>query len=430
MTSARRRFLRKLGLLGGQLAFGGLLTSARGEALRHELLRIENLSPKESARDELFWHQIKMAYSVSSSLINLNNGGVSPQPLVVQNAVDRYNKLGNESPTFYHWRVLKHGKASVRRKLAKLAGCDPEEIAINRNASEALETVIFGLRLQAGDEVVLCTADYPNMMNAWKQREHRDGIKLRWVEFDFPIDDSQTIIDKYVAAFTDKTKILHLTHINNWNGQRFPAKALIKEAHRRGIEVVLDAAHSFALLDMSLHDLDCDYMGTSLHKWLCAPFGTGMLYVRRDKIKPLYPMFAAPDPEEDKISKFEHLGTLSISNEQAIGQAIDFHQMIGTRRKFERLQYLRQYWINAIKDIPGIQLHSPMSPELCGAIGLFSIEGKEPSQIMGQLRTKYYVHVVAINTDKISGIRVTPNVYTLTSDLDVFIEGIKTLATT
>ncbi len=424
MAFNRRNFIQKFSGAAGTFALGSLLSPALANSIQEALDKVSHLTPEEIAVDEEFWYQIKMAYTVSSTVLNLNNGGVSPQPKVVQNAVERYNKLSNEAPSYYMWRVLDMGREPLRAKLADLAGCSKEEIAFNRNSSEALETVIFGLKMKTGDEVVLTKQDYPNMINAWKQREKRDGIVLKWISFDFPVEDKALIVNKFEEAYTDKTKIVHVTHMINWCGQLQPAKEIAKSAHKRGIEVLLDAAHSFAHIDYNIPDLECDYFGTSLHKWLCAPFGSGMLYVKKEKIKNLYPLFAAPDPDIDDIRKFEHLGTRSFAIEQAIGQAVDFHNMIGSKRKEKRLFYLKNYWAEKVKDLPGVSFQTSMLPEFSGAICMFSIEGKTPQEVGNTLMKKYKIHTVPITWENISGIRVTPNVYTVTKDLDRLVAAI------
>ncbi|HHH50422.1 MAG TPA: aminotransferase class V-fold PLP-dependent enzyme [Saprospiraceae bacterium] len=421
MEFDRRKFIRNISALAGSLA----LPTMMSKDLQAAISPYQKLSSEDLAHEEDFWQLIKQAYTVSSTLLNLNNGGVSPQPKVVQQAVERYNQLSNEAPSYYMWRILDKGREEIRRKLADLAGCSPEEIAINRNTSEALETVIFGLRLKAGDEVVLTRQDYPNMINAYKQRAHREGIVLKFISFDFPTEDKEMIVQKFVSAFTAKTKIVHLTHMINWCGQILPVKEIAAEAHQRGIEVVIDGAHTFAHLDYNIPDLGADYFGTSLHKWLCAPFGSGMLYVKKEKIKNLYPMFAGEKPESDNIRKFESLGTRSFAIEQAIGQAVDFHQMIGSERKQKRLHALKNYWMEKVKDLPKVKLLTSLHPEFGGAIGMLAIEGKTPAELDRFLYRKHRIHTVSINWENIHGLRITPNVYTLKKDLDRLVRGVK-----
>ncbi len=427
MKPTRRHFVRRLAAFLGAGVATPFLQSAQGQTFLETLASRRGAGPAELAVDETFWYQVKQAYTVSPTVLNLNNGGVSPQPRVVQEAVERYNRLSNEAPSYYMWRVLDMGREPLREKLADLAGCSPDELAIDRNSSEALETIIFGLQLQAGDEVVLTKQDYPNMINAWKQRAHRDGIVLKWLNFEFPVEDEEEIVQTFASAFTDRTRVVHITHMINWMGQVLPARKIARAAHERGIEVVVDGAHTFAHLDYKIPDLECDYFGTSLHKWLCAPFGSGLLYVKRDKIASLYPLFASPDPESDDIRKFEHLGTRSFAIEQAIGQAVDFHHLIGSARKEARLQYLKNYWVDRVKDLPHIHIHTSQHPDFAGAICLFSADGYTPQEIGQQLFSKHKIHTVPINWENIHGVRVTPNVYTTTRDLDRFVAAVKQL---
>jgi selenocysteine lyase/cysteine desulfurase len=427
MAVNRRNFVQKLAGVAGLTALTPFYNSLQGKSLIKALEKVENVNPSDLATDEDFWHYVQQSYTVNANIINLNNGGVSPQPLVVQEAVERYNRLSNEAPSFYMWRTLDRGREPLRMKLADLAGCSNEEIAINRNSSEALETIIFGLRLKKGDEVVLTKQDYPNMINAWKQREHRDGLVLKWLDFDFPIDDKDLIINKFKEVFTEKTKLVQITHIINWMGQILPAREIADEAHKRGIEVMIDAAHSFAHIDYKIPDLGGDYFGTSLHKWLCAPFGSGLLYVKKEKIKNLYPLFAAPDPEDDNIRKFENLGTRSFAIEQAIGQAINFHEMIGGERKEKRLRYLKNYWTEQVQDLPKVSIGTSAHPEFSCAIALLQIEGMTPQEVGSFLFNDYKIHTTSINWENIHGVRITPNVYTRTKDLDRLVKAIKEL---
>lgn len=424
----RRNFLRQFSAFAGVAATTPFMQSAQGHSLMESLQRIQQVSLSDSVTDETFWYQIKQAYTVNPNILNLNNGGVSPQPKVVQEAVERYNRLSNETPSYYMWRTLDEGREPLRRKLAELAGCSSEEIAINRNSSEALETVIFGLRLKAGDEVVLTKQDYPNMINAWKQREKRDGIVLKWISLDLPSEDKNYLVQSFKSAFSAKTKVVHITQMINWNGQILPVREIAQEAHRIGAEVLVDGAHTFAHYQYAISELDCDYYGTSLHKWLCAPFGSGMLYVKKDKIKNLYPLLAAPDPESADIRKFENLGTRSFAIEQGIGVAIDFHHMIGSERKDLRLHYLKNYWAERVLDLPNVHLRTPLSKDWSGAIGLLAIDGKKPGDVSSFLHNSYKIHSVSIEWENIQGVRLTPNVYTTTRDLDTLVRAIREYA--
>lgn len=422
MFNSRRFFLKTSGL--GSLAML-LNANAWSKNLNKVLEQKSDLDPEALASDEDFWYYVQQAYTTSPSIINLNNGGVSPSPKIVQDAMKRYHDMSNEAPSYYMWRTLDQGREPLRERLAAMANVDAEEIALHRNASEALETIIFGLDLKAGDEVILCKQDYPNMINAWKQREMRDGIKLVWVNLELPSTDNGYLTRAYTEKFTSRTKLVHVTHIINWNGQILPVRKIADEAHARGIEVLADGAHSFAHFQFTIPELGCDYFGTSLHKWLCSSIGTGFMFVRKEKIKNLYPLFGADDPKKEDIRKFEALGTRPFFIEQATHKAIDFHQMIGSERKEARLFYLKQYWINQVKDLPGVQINTPMKPGFSCAIGNIAIEGKNAADLENFLMDKYKIHTVPIDWEGVKGLRITPNVYTTLHDLDKLVRGIK-----
>jgi selenocysteine lyase/cysteine desulfurase len=381
-------------------------------------------------QDEKFWYQIKNMYSSSPGLLNLNNGGVSPQPIIVQEAFERYNRLCNEAPSYYMWRILDQGREPLRQRLADLAGTSNEELAVVRNASEALETVIFGLRLNKGDQVVVSRLDYPNMMNAWKQREMRDGIVLKWVELDLPKMKNEEIVKAFSDQITPEVKVVHITHMINWNGHILPSRGIADIAHANGAEVIVDGAHSFAHIQFTIPELGADYFGTSLHKWLCAPFGSGLLYVKKEKIAQLYPHLANGDPESADIRKFESLGTRSFAIEEAVGQAIDFHYAIGSDLKQARLQYLKEYWTTAVGDHPKIQVKTDTHAARSCALCVVGIEGKTIGELTEALQNTYKIHVTGIDFYNVQGIRVTPHVYTVKADLDRFIKALTTIADT
>ena len=425
----RRRFLQKAGALSATAFFTSIAKPAWSQNLKRVLREAEGVSPNDLATEEYFWYYIQQSFTVSPGLINLNNGGVSPAPIPVQDAVKRFYDYSNEAPSYYMWRILDQGREPLRRNLAKMAGCDAEEIAINRNSSEGLETVIFGLQLKPGDEVVAAKQDYPNMVNAYNQRQKRDGIKMVWINLDLPSEDENYLAEQYIKAFTPKTKLVHITHIINWNGQILPVRKIADEAHKRGIEVVVDGAHSFAHFSFKVPDLDCDYFASSLHKWLYAPIGSGMMYVKKERIKNIYPLFAtSEDPLKDDIRKFENLGTRPFFIEQAIGNALEFHEMIGSERKEKRLCYLKNYWMEKVKDVPKVKINTSLNPKFGCAIGNVGIDGKKPGDLETFLFDKYKIHTVAIEWENIHGVRVTPNVYTTTGNLDLLIEGITTFA--
>lgn len=430
LAPSRRNFLQQLSKLGLGSLFIGASVPAWSWQLEETLSKFRSMDAERLASEEDFWYSIQQAYTVSPAIINLNNGGVSPSPKVVQEAMKRYHDLSNEGPSYFMWRILDQGREPLRANLARLAGCDPEELAIQRNASEALETAIFGIPLRAGDEVVLSKQDYPNMINAWKQREKRDGIKLVWINLELPSEDDNYLTQQYVKAFTNRTRVVHITHIINWNGQILPVRKIADQARARGIEVLVDGAHSFAHFQFRIDELGADYFGTSLHKWLSACIGTGFLYVRKEKIERLYPLFGAPAGQETNIRKFENLGTRPFFIEQAIGKAIEFQEMIGAERKEKRLQYLKNYWMERVEKLPGVELGTSLKPGFACAIGLVSVKNRKPAELDQFLFNKYKIHTVGIEWENIKGVRITPHVYTTTRQLDTLVQAITEFAKT
>jgi selenocysteine lyase/cysteine desulfurase len=284
--------------------------------------------------------------------------------------------------------------------------------------------------MKAGDEVVLSKQDYPNMVNAWKQREKRDGIKLVWIDLKVPSEDAEALVHQFTSAFTDRTKIVHITHVINWNGQILPARDIARKAHEKGIEVLVDGAHSFAHFEYKIPDLECDYFGTSLHKWLCAPLGSGMLYIKKEKIKDIWPLLSNDNPNSDDIRKFESLGTRNMASEMAISTAIDFHYTIGSKRKEDRLRFLKNYWAEKAEKMPGVKILTPLKPQYSCALAIFSIDGMTTGDLENKLLSKYKIHTSPIGWElgNIHGVRVTPNVYTSTRELDILVNAIEEIA--
>ena len=424
----RRNFVKQIGLMAGAFSANSLFNQAHAAEFEHINLLKQDVSAKDLAMDEDYWSIIQQSYTTSPALINLNNGGVSPSPRIVQDAVERFNKMTNEGPSYYMWRILDQGREPLRYKLAQLAGADPEEIAVNRNATEALNTVIFGLNLKAGDEIIGTKQDYPNMINAWRQRAQRDGIVYNQISFQFPIENDDAIVTAFEKAITPKTKIIHITHVINWIGQIMPVKKLCAMAKRHGIETIVDGAHSFGLLDYNIPDLGCDYYGTSLHKFLSAPIGSGMLWIKKEKIEKIWPLVCNDKPNGTDIRKFETLGTRSFPIEQGIGEAVNFQNGIGSKRKEERIRYLKNYWATRVQNIPKVKIHTSFKDEYACAICGVSVDGMTPGELDSALFSNYKIHTVGIVWENISCVRITPHVYTRIQELDKLVMAIDTIA--
>ena len=380
------------------------------------------------AEDEAYWATIQRAFDLDRTMINLNNGGCSPAPTHVLEQMIRDLKFSNELPVEHMWHVLEPRIESVRRELALDFGCDPEEMAITRNASEANETMIFGLDLQRGDEVILTTQNYPRMKNAWIQRQRRDGIVIRWVKLETPPRSAQYYVDQVAGAITPRTRVIETMHISFMTGHIAPVRQIVELANAKGIRVFIDGAHAYAHFPFKRDDLGCDYYGTSLHKWLMAPIGTGFLYVRRDRIKSLWPLMAGSIEQEDNIRKYEEIGTHPAANHNAIAVALAFHRAIGADRKIARLRYLRDRWAKRVVAESGgrARMLTPIGPNESGAIGVVAFDGLEIPKLHAWLLHKHRIVTTPLIHEEFTGLRVTPNVYTTLEEVDRFSDIIST----
>ena len=438
--------------------------------------------PKEAAVDEDFWRGIRDAFDIDTSIINFNNGGCSPSPRVVQECLARQQKFANTAPSYHMWKTLDPEIEGVRSRLAKMFGCDPEELAITRNASESLQTCIFGLPLGPGDEIIATVYDYPRMLNTFRQLERREGVKVVKVDVSPTPASKQELVDAYANAITTKTRMILVQHVAFMNGQIYPVKEICElgksepprpdewrgegaggegysdsplhfrdgscpqmgrgqgEGKLRDIPVIVDGAHAFGqipfknlptpgsfLTDPSPRTgiaerggeaIGCDYYGTSLHKWLMAPVGTGFLYVKRDKIRDLWPLMAAADAQDDDIRKFEEIGTHQAAVHNAIDEAITFHEMIGPERKAARLLYLRSRWTSKLEGIPGVRFLTNLSDEDSCAITTVAIDGVDPQELSKWLEEEH--RIITAPIPELGGIRITPTVYSTVAEVDRF----------
>jgi isopenicillin-N epimerase len=410
-VTTRRDFLS--GLAGASLATTTVFReNAIGRLFRANVVAGDR-RPDELADDEAYWSEIQRAFDTDRTIINLNNGGVSPTPSHVLEAMIRDLRFTNESPAEHMWRVLEPRVESVRRDLAREFGCDPEEMAITRNASEANEIMIMGLDLKRGDEVVVTNQNYGRMITAWQQRERREGIVLKQVSFKVPPSSLHYIAEQIKAAVTPKTRAIEFPHITNLTGQMMPVREIVEFAKPRGIEVLIDGAHAFAHFPFTRDELGCDYYGTSLHKWLLAPVGTGFLYVRKEKQKALWPLMPAAATQDNDIRKYEEIGTHPAANHNAISAALAFHRGIGADRKVARLRYLRDRWAKRLlAESPRVKVLTPLDAKQSGALALFSVDGLDFDKLGAWLMANYRIVNTPILHPEFSGIRITPNVYT------------------
>jgi selenocysteine lyase/cysteine desulfurase len=425
---SRRNFLS---LAGKGLGLAALTSSTVASLLKEIVAAtksIAHLTPQEAAMNEDYWATIQNAFTVTRGIVNLNNGGVSPSPRIVTEALVRYIWQQEDATAYTMWQILEPQSETIRTGLAEMFGCDREEIAITRNASESLEILLMGMDLKSGDEILTTTQDYPRMLTTLRQREKREGLKLKLIQIPIPPKNLSEITAAFERGITNRTSLILIAHQVNITGQITPVKAVCEMARAKRIETIVDGAHSFGQFDFKQKDLGCDYFGTSLHKWLFAPKGTGLLYVKREKIEKIWPLMAAESKQANDIRKFEEIGTHSAAPRLAIGEALLFSNGIGGKRKEERLRYLSRYWMNRLKGVPKIRFNTSFDPQQSCAIANVQVEGMDQSAIGNYLFNKHRIFTTPIVHEEFTGIRITPNLYTTLGELDRFCELMEMIA--
>jgi len=423
----RRRFLGAIGFPSVAAATGFPLPVPR---LSETAGILESLaehpgSPAEIATDETYWAEVARAFTVDRSLVNLNNGGVSPAPGYVQEAMKQHLDYSNQAPVYTMWRILEPQREAVRQRVAREWGVHAEEIAFTRNASESLQTLQLGIDLEPGDEVLTTNQDYPRMITTFQQRERREGIVLKQFSIPVPAEDPADIVRRFEQRITPRTRLILMCHMINLTGQILPVREVVAMARRYNIPVLVDGAHALAHFDFKISDLECDNYSVSLHKWLFAPHGTGLLYVRKERIADVWPMMAAPEKMDDDIRKFEEIGTHPAAPYLAIAEALTFHQGIGGKRKEERLVYLRDSWATRLLEHDRVHLHTSLQPGLACGIANVEIEGIDPGELTTWLFREHRIIVTPVKHDEFQGIRVSPSVYTTPEEIERFVAAME-----
>ena len=427
-TWSRRDFLRTAGAAGAAAFTWNAANLDRVEAASRS---VSGRSPEEVAGDEFYWREVQLGFKLDRSLINLNNGFTCPCPRVVLESAFRYTEMINMLPVHYQGMVAGNIQ-TIRRRMAKEFGCEPEELALTRGASEALQIVQNGIDLEAGDEVITTEQDYPRMLTTWDQRMRRENIKITRLQFPVPATQDE-LYRLFEAAVTPRTKVFHFCHITNLTGQIFPVQRICRLARSKGIVTIVDGAHALGHFPFKLRDLECDAYGVSLHKWLLAPIGNGCLYVRREMIPRFWPLQAAPEQQDDDIRKFESIGTHPWGIRASLGEALAYHQAIGAERKAARMRYLTLRWANALRAYPRVKMLSNLGepPETWG-VAAVAVDGIDVRDLARFMMQKYRIVVVPLvggvppnQVFDYQALRVSPNIYTTVEEIDTFVEAMQ-----
>ena len=416
----KRDFVRTVG--------GGAAAMAFGPDLNSLFARYAHVPAAALAEDEKFWATIRTKFKLKPDYINLENGYYCFQPEEVLTAFVNHVRAINLEGSRYMRTVRVSDKLRVRTKLAAMAGCSPDELVITRNTTESLDTVIAGFDWKAGDEAIMANHDYGAMIDMFKLQARRFGMVNKFIDIPTEPKSDAEVVQVYANAITPKTRLLLMPHMVNITGQILPVRAVCDMAHARGVQVMVDGAHAFAHFDFKLPDLGCDYYGTSLHKWLSTPLGAGFLYVRKDRIEGLWPVYGDEGVAANDIAKLNHTGTHPCHTDLGIENAIAFHDMIGSARKEARLRFIQQYWTSKVRGYGKIVLNTPTDPKRSCGIANVGVQGMKPADLAGALFDKYKIFTVAIGNPGALGVRVSPQVYTSTKELDAFVKALKELA--
>jgi selenocysteine lyase/cysteine desulfurase len=363
-------------------------------------------------------------YKLKPNYINLENGYYCIQPQEILEKYVEHIREVNLQGAHYMRTVQFDNKKKAADAIAGLVECDPECVVITRNTTESLDMIIGGQDWRAGDEAVMAEQDYGAMLDMFKQVAKRYGVVNKIVSLPLHPKSDDEIVEQYANAITPRTRLLMVCHMVNITGQILPVRKICDMAHSRGVEVMVDGAHALAHIRFSLPDLDCDYYGSSLHKWLSVPLGAGMLYVRKDHISKVWPIFADAGKAENDILRLNHTGTHPAATDLTIADAVGFYNKIGAQRKEERLRYLQTYWTSRVRHLPNIILNTPEDPARHCAIGNVGIRGMKPADMADILLKKYGIYTVAIDSAGVHGCRITPNVYTTTGELDQLVAAL------
>lgn len=417
----KRSFIKNATLTGIGATLGMDALAALFETKKHS-------SAAALAADDPFWNQIRTQYMLKPDYINLENGFYNfiPQP-TLEKYIQHIRDI-NYQGSYYMRTVQRDNKKRMAAKLAAVAGCSPEELIITRNTTESLDLVIAGQDWKAGDEALMAIQDYGSMLDMFEQVSKRYGVVLNKVSIpNLPASDEE-IVSLYEKAITPKTKLLMIPHMVNITGHILPVRKICDMAHSKGVEVMVDGAHAFAHIQYKISELDCDYYGTSLHKWMSVPLGAGFLFVKKEKIAKTWPLIGDGTKDLSDIRRLNHIGTHACATDLTIEDAIDFYNMIGAERKEKRLRYIQQYWTSRVKNVPKIIINTPTDDKRSCGIANVGIAGMTPADLAKRLMDEHKIFTVAIDTANVHGCRITPNVYTTLEELDAFVAALKKLA--
>jgi selenocysteine lyase/cysteine desulfurase len=416
----KRTFIRHSGLLG----IGAFLSIDNFANLMNS---VSSVAASDLAKEEDFWLTIRKGYRLNPDMINLENGYYNFLPEQTLEKLIAHIREINYQASYYMRTDQFEKKAAMAAKLAELTGSPSDEVVITRNTTESLDIIIAGFDWKQGDEAVMAEQDYPAMLSMFRQVAKRHGVINKLVSVPYNPSSDEEIVNLYANAITPKTKLLMICHMINLTGQILPVRKICEMAHSKGVQVMVDGAHATGHFKFTIPELGCDYYGSSLHKWLSVPLGSGLLWVKKENISRIWPLIAPYDMSPDDIRRLNHLGTHPVYTDLTVEDAINYYNMLGADRKEARLRYIQNYWTDRVRNMPHVMLNTPSDPARSCAIANVGVKSLKPAELGDVLWKKYKIYCAPIDGANVHGCRITPNVYTTTAELDVLVNALAEL---
>ena len=413
----KRTFIKNSGLLG----LGAVLNI---DSFSDLMQSVSSVPSSDLAKEEDFWLTIRKGYRLNPDMINFENGYYNFLHEQTLEKLIAHIREVNYQASYYMRTVQFQKKADIAAKLAGLAGCPADEVVITRNTTESLDTIIGGLDWKPGDEALMAEQDYPAMLSMFKQVAKRHGVVNKIVSVPNNPSSDDEIVNLYANAITPNTKLLMICHMINLTGHILPVRKICDMAHNKGVPVMVDGAHAFGHFRFTIPELDCDYYGSSLHKWLSVPLGSGLLWVKKENISKVWPLMAPFDMSPDDIRRLNHIGTHPVYTDLTIEDALVYYNMLGAERKEARLRYIQNYWTDKVRNIPHVILNTPADPARSCAIANVGVKSLKPGELGDVLWKKYKIYCAPIDGANVHGCRITPNVYTTIAELDVLVNAL------
>ena len=426
-TGLSRRAFAKSILAGSAAALTGL--EALNAGIYQKVTALNQRYLDDEAPDGTYWEEIRELFGFEDRFIMMNNGTLGPMPKPVFNALTRYYRVQVTNP-YDGYNYLPTFREAVRTKLAAFVNASPDEVALISNTTEGLNFVINGLDLKEGDEVLTSNFEHPGHLGPWKLKEKRTGVRLKVVDLPITPKSVDEVVGAFAAAITPKTRMISLGHTIFITGLISPLKELSRLAHDKGLLIMGDSAHGIGMLDLDMKALGVDFFASSPYKWLGAPTGVGLLYIRKEALDKVWPTVVSSGWENvNRAAKLDPSGQRSDAVLFALDEALNFNNRIGKTRIERRIKALSARLKQELAKVPGVKVHTPLDPYLSAGLTAFSVAGVEAERLVDFLREKHNIVVRTMGSRDAGtyGVRVSTPIYVSTKEVDMVVDGVRTL---